>query len=92
MMAIVDAKTGTIYSPPLADKATPLSVPMDNLSDMEIDVRPDSSLTVLRNACRDYRKRSSCGTYFFNWQDNRFELKQFVFVDPLVFVDPIQAQ
>ena len=56
MMAIVGAKTGPIYSPPLADKATPLSVPMDNLSDMEIDVRPDSSLMVLRNACRDYGK------------------------------------
>jgi hypothetical protein len=75
MMAIVDAKTGIIYQPPLADKSS-LSVPLDNLSDMETDLRPDSSLMILRNACRDFR--GECGTYYFNWKDNRFSLVRFV--------------
>ena len=82
MMATVDAKTGIIYEPPLADKGS-LDVPFDNLSDMEIDLRPNSSLLVLRNACRDFKNRDSCGIYYFNWKDNRFMLVKFVMVDPL---------
>jgi hypothetical protein len=75
MMAIVDAKTGIIYQPPLADKGS-LWVPLDNLSDMETDLRPDSSLMILRNACRDFRRE--CGTYYFDWKDNRFNLVRLV--------------
>jgi hypothetical protein len=82
MMATVDAKTGAIYEPPLSRKGS-LYVPLDNLSNMEIDLRPDSSLLILRNACRDFKNRDSCGTYFFNWGDHRFALVKFVMVDPL---------
>jgi hypothetical protein len=78
MMATVDAKTGTIYEPPLSGSSQALNVPLDNLSGMEIDLRPDSSLLVLRNACRDFKNRRSCGTYYFNWHNNRFDLKKFV--------------
>lgn len=82
MMAIVDAETGKVYEPPMArDKS--LWVPLDNLSDMQIDYRPDSSLLILRNACRDFRDRRTCGLYYFNWKDNRFTLVKFVMVDPL---------
>lgn len=59
-MATVDAKTGKVYEPPLADKNS-LWMHLDNLSDMETDLRPDSSLLVLRNACRDFKDRKMCG-------------------------------
>jgi hypothetical protein len=77
MMAIVDAETGKVYEPPLAEKGS-LWVPRDNLSEMEIDLRPDSSLMILRDACRDFRDRKTCGTYYFNWSENRFTLVKFV--------------
>jgi hypothetical protein len=77
MMATVDAKTGAIYEPPLSDKGS-LYVRLDNLSDMEIDLRPNSSLLVLRDACGDFNTRNSCGTYYFNWRDHRFTLVKFV--------------
>jgi hypothetical protein len=44
MMATVDARTGIVYEPPLSDKGS-LYVPLDNLSDMEIDLRPNSKQT-----------------------------------------------
>jgi hypothetical protein len=34
-----------------------LQVPLDNLNDMDVDVRPESSLLVLRNGCRDFNLR-----------------------------------
>ncbi len=82
MMATVDAETGKVYEPPLAGKNA-LWVPLDNLSDMETDLRPDSSLLVLRNACRDFKDRRTCGSYYFNWKDYHFDLVKFVMVDPL---------
>jgi hypothetical protein len=81
-MAIVDAKTGNVYKPPLSAKGS-LQVPLDNLSDMDVDVRPDSSLLVLRNGCSDFRDRKTCGNYYFNWKDNRFVLVKFVMVDTI---------
>ena len=71
MMAIVDLKTGNVYPPPLSG-GSELNLPLDNLSDMETDFRPDSSLMVLRNACRNFR--GECGTYYFNWSHDRFAL------------------
>jgi hypothetical protein len=59
-----------------------LNVPLDNLSDIEVDIRPDSSLLVLRNACLDFAKRSSCGVYFFNWTNDHYDLVKFVHVEP----------
>lgn len=85
MIAIVDGKTGEVHDPPLSGTGTELYVPLDNLSEMEVDFRPDSSLMILRNACRDFRDRKSCGTYYFNWKDNRWVRAQFVMV-----VDPIK--
>jgi hypothetical protein len=82
MMATVDAKTGVVYAPPLSG-AGELHVPLDNLSDMEVDFRLDSTLLILRNACRDFKKRASCGVYYFNWRDGRFSLIKFTAVDPL---------
>jgi len=83
MMATVDAETGKVYDPPLSGVGSELYVPLDNLSEMEIDFRPDSSLLVLRNACQDFKNRKSCGTYYFNWKNNHFALVKFVMVDPL---------
>jgi hypothetical protein len=82
MMAIVDAESGKVYDPPLADQGT-LNPHLDNLSNMKIGFRRDSSLMILRNACRDFKDRRSCGTYYFNWKDNRFDLVKFVYVDPI---------
>jgi len=82
MMATVDARNGVVYEPPLSDKGS-LNVPLDNLSDMEIDFRPNSSPLILRNACRDFKNRNSCGTYYFNWEDNRFVLVKLVTLKPL---------
>jgi hypothetical protein len=83
MMAVVDAETGSVYDPPLSGTGSELYVPLDNLSDMKIGFRKDSSLMVLRNACRTFRNRNSCGIYYFNWKDNRFALVKFVMVDPI---------
>jgi hypothetical protein len=83
MMATVDAKTGNIYGPPLSGAGSELYLPLDNLSDMEVDFKPDSSLLVLRNACKDFRNRSSCGVYYFNWQETRFVLLKFVMANPI---------
>lgn len=86
-MAIVDAKTGNVYNPPLSFSAS-LQVPLDNLSDMDVDFRPDSSLLVLRNGCRDFTNRKTCGEYYCNWKDNRFVLVKFVIVDTIKNVVP----
>jgi hypothetical protein len=81
MMATVDAETGKVYEPPLSRNGS-LNVPLDNLGDMEVDFRPDSSLLVLRNACRDFAKRNSCGVYYFNWKDNHFDLVKCIHKEP----------
>ena len=83
MMATVDAKTGIVYDPPLSGTGSELYLPLDNLSDAEVDFRPNSSLLILRNACRDFKNRDSCGTYYFNWKDHQFALLKFVMVNPL---------
>jgi hypothetical protein len=49
---------------------------------MEVDFRPNSSLLVLRNGCRDFAKRSSCGVYYFDWKDNHFDLLKFIRKEP----------
>ena len=79
MMAVVDAKTGKVYDPPLSGTGTELYVNMDMLGDREIDFKPESSLMVLRNACRI--ARSECGVYYFNWQNNKFTLLKRVLMD-----------
>lgn len=79
MMAIVDAETGKVYPPPLSGAGTELLVPMDIMSDREIDFRLDSTLMVLRNACRI--ARTQCGVYYFDWKDNRFVLVKRTLVD-----------
>ena len=82
MMAIVDAQTGTVYAPPLSGTGTELYIPLDNLSEMRFDFRPNSSLMVLRNACRDFKNRESCGAYDFNWSENHFTQVKFVRMRP----------
>jgi hypothetical protein len=79
MMAVVDAKRGRISGPPLSGVGTELYVPMDPLSDREIDFRVDSSLMILRNACKE--ARSQCGIYYFNWQKDRFVLLKRTLID-----------
>ncbi len=86
LMAIVDAKTGIVYDPPLSgdrDHDQELYLPLDNLGEAEVDIRPGSSLMVLREACTDFKDRSHCGLYYFNWKNNHFDLLKFVYVDPL---------
>ncbi len=79
MMAVVDAETGTVYAPPMSGVGTELYTPMDVMSDREIDFRLDSSLMILRNACRE--ARTQCGVYYFNWTDGHFDLIKRVLVD-----------
>lgn len=43
MMAVVDTATGIVYKPPLTDQDF-WHVPLDNLSDMETWLRPDSTI------------------------------------------------
>jgi len=57
MMAIVDARTGKVYDPPFTGAGSELYVPMDPLSDREIDFQRDSSLMVFRNGCKNGAKR-----------------------------------
>lgn len=79
MMAVVDAETGTVFAPPMSGVGTELYAPMDPLSDREIDFRLDSSLMVLRNACRE--ARAQCGVYYFNWTGAHFDLIKRVLLD-----------
>jgi hypothetical protein len=79
MMAVVDAQTGKVYDPPLSGTGEELYVPMDLLGDVEIDFQRDSSLMVLRNACREARRE--CGVYYFNWQNDHFALIRRTLVD-----------
>jgi hypothetical protein len=79
MMAVVDAKTGTVYPPPLSGVGTELYVPMDPMSDGEIDFRINSTLMVLRNACKEARKE--CGVYYFDWKNDHFALVSRALVD-----------
>lgn len=79
MMAIVDARTGKVYNPPLSGAGTELYVPMDMLGDREIEFELRSSLMILRNACK--AARSECGVYYFNWRDNRFILVKRKLID-----------
>jgi len=85
MMALVDAKTGTIYQPPLGGRGNDyFAVPLMPLDDKASeDFMLTSSLMIVRHACRDFKDRKTCGTYYFNWQDNRFNLVKFGVVDPL---------
>lgn len=59
-------------------------VPMDSMSDGEIDFRLNSTLMVLRNACMDRRTPmdagTQCGVYYFNWRNNHFDLIRKVLV------------
>jgi hypothetical protein len=79
MMAVVDAETGKVYPSPIPGVGTELFVSMDIMSDREIDFRLDSSLMILRNACRG--ARAECGVYYFNWKDNHFDLVWQTLVD-----------
>jgi hypothetical protein len=72
MMALVDAITGKVYPPPLSGPGTELYVPMDPTSNREIEFKPDSTLMILRDACREARRE--CGVYFLRWKDNQFVL------------------
>ena len=76
MMAVADLKTGVVYDPPLSGVGTELYVPLDNLSEMKTEYQPDSSLMILRDACRNFR--GECGTYYFIWRDNTFSLVKLV--------------
>lgn len=78
MMAVVDAVTGTVHNPPLARRGSELWVPFDNQSEMNVDYRVGSELLILRNGCRDFRNRATCGVYYFRWQNDRFETLRFV--------------
>jgi len=79
MMAVDDAENGVVYPPPLSGVGTELEVPMDIMSEREIDFRLDSTLMVLRDACRT--ARTQCGVYYFNWTGSRFDLVKRVLVD-----------
>lgn len=79
MMAIVDAETGLVYQPPLTQPRSEFEVPMDPLSDREIEFQPDSTLMVFRDVCQNYRE--SCGVYAFNWKEDHFILVKRTIVD-----------
>ena len=79
MMAIVDGKTGSVYGPPISGTDSGFFIPMDPLSDREIDFRLGSTLMVLKNGCHEGRKE--CGVYYFNFKDGNFMLLKRVLVD-----------
>jgi hypothetical protein len=79
MMAVVNAGTRKVYASPTPGVGTELFVSMDIMSDREIDFPLDSSLMILRKACRG--ARTQCGVYYFNWNDNHFDLVWQTLVD-----------
>lgn len=79
MMAVVDAQSGNVYDPPMSAPGEELHVPMDPSGDHEIDFQIESSLMVLRNACKGERRE--CGVYYFNWNNDHFALIRRSLVD-----------
>ena len=79
MMAVVDAQTGIVHGSPLRGNDTELVVNMDMLGDYEIDFQKQSSLMILRNACK--YARSECGIYYFNWKGGRCNLIRRTLID-----------
>jgi hypothetical protein len=72
MMAIVDAQNGRVYGPPMSEADVEFNLFMDPMGDHEIDFRLDSSLMILRNACKT--GRNDCGVYAFQWRNDQFVL------------------
>jgi hypothetical protein len=72
MMAILDVSTGHVYDPPLSGSDPQYRVSMDPTSKMDVGFRIDSTLLILRNACR--KDTEDCGTYYFNWKADHFEM------------------
>jgi hypothetical protein len=81
MMAIVDAVTGKIYSPPISDgfllPSLPTAVPGDPDHFMpwvaKVEFRPNSNLMIVK-ANPDLSKGRRNYTHYFLWKHNRWNL------------------
>lgn len=70
-MVVVNGTTGHVIMPPLR-YGTELELPLDPLSDREMDFKPSSALMVLRNAC--HGGRLECGVYYFVLENDEWRL------------------
>lgn len=73
MMGLIDAKTGTVYPPPLGGKGNryfevPFA-PVDH--NAFVDFRVNSRLMIVRHACPD---PTSCGDYYLVFESEKFKL------------------
>jgi hypothetical protein len=78
MMVFVDAQTGNIYYPPISlghVGTQKIALPFFGLTSAEFEFRLDSRLIRI-SACPEETNRlnSSCFTYYFLWDDNRWTL------------------
>ena len=88
MMAMVDARTGAIYDPPIASNGVgarnfmlPLLTVGQSVSRQPgVMFRPDSRLMIVR-ATPQQTERHPSYTYYFLWQDNRWTLLRRVLLE-----------
>ena len=65
-LAVVDAKTGTIYPPPLHNSKWPFALPIAQTDFEYPEYQLNSRLFVLKNACPAGLEKD-CHTYYFVW-------------------------
>jgi hypothetical protein len=70
-MAVVDARSGTLYPSPFSTHQSKFMLPVAP-SFNHPEYRTDSSLLIVPDACLDGQSR--CYTYYFLWQSDQFRL------------------
>lgn len=82
-MAIIDAKTGDVYFPPISVEgigARFFALPLLRVRDVassqnpELQFRPNSSLMVIRATPNHWKSNASSYTYYFLWRQNHWTL------------------
>ncbi len=71
-LAVVDARTGAIYPPPLNDPRWPFALPIAQTAFEYPEYRVNSRLFVLKNAC-PAGLANDCHTYYFVWEGAMFK-------------------
>ena len=87
MMAMVDAQTGDVFSPPISFDGTgtqSLVLPLLTIGlsvgrNPDVQFRPDSSLMVIRATPKQTQQHPSY-TYYFLWHDGRWKILRRVLI------------
>jgi len=79
MLAVIDLKTGKVYDGPFQDMDYGEQYRYEGGS-QDLEYRVSSSLLVARG-CPEFK---NCGTYYYEWKGDKFDLLRFVPHGPLL--------